>query len=93
MSVEAERCRMSPTSCPLVLWPWGIIPLCMRTAVAPPMVTSLTVFLKSTIPGMGPALIPWSRGTMTQFPVFLSIILSILTFLPNIFVTVLYANT
>ncbi len=30
--------------------------------------------------------IPWSIGTITQFPVFLSIILSILTFFPNIMV-------
>ena len=60
----------------------------MRTAVAPPIETSLTVFLKLMRPGMGPTLIPWSMGTMTQFPVLRSMILSILTNFPNMIISI-----
>ena len=67
--------------------------MCIRTAVAPPSTTSLTVFFMSISPGIGPALIPWSMGTMTALPLCLSMILSILMFLPNISLTVLRANT
>ena len=42
---------------------------------------------------MGPAEMPWSMGTITQFPVFLSIILSILMLLPNIGFTPCYMLT
>ncbi len=93
MSVDAERCRISPTSCPVVLCPWGTSPLCISTAVAPPSTTSPTVLFMSISPGIGPTLIPWSIGTITAFPLCLSMILSILMFLPNTSFTVLRVNT
>lgn len=65
----------------------------MRTAVAPPSTTSLTVLFMSISPGIGPALMPWSMGTMTAFPLFLSMILSILMLLPNIPIAVRRVST
>ncbi len=80
--VLAERCIMSPMSLPYPLCPQSTIPLCIKTAFAPPLATSSMVSVISMIPGTGPMETPWSMGTITLFPVFRSMILSILIVLP-----------
>ncbi|KAF5037859.1 hypothetical protein DSECCO2_560290 [anaerobic digester metagenome] len=67
--VLAERWMMRPTSRPWPRWAQRGRPLCIRTALAPPSATLLTVSRRSTRPAMGPTVVPWSRGTMMLRPV------------------------
>ena len=64
--VPADMCMIVPHFGGLVSD--FMMPLCKRTALAPPFSTSDTMRCVSTSPSIGPSLTPWSMGTMTALP-------------------------
>ena len=52
--VLADRCIISPISLPYPRWPAITIPLCTRTAFAPPSAIAFTATLMSVNPYIGP---------------------------------------
>ncbi len=57
-AVEADRCRISPTSLPPFRWPYSASPMCPITAFAPPSATRFTACDRSMRPGIGPFVTP-----------------------------------
>ncbi len=87
--VDADRCKINPTSIPPPRWPSPTRPLCSTMALAPPFATFCIVCFISSRPSIGPTEMPWSIGTITVLPVFRLMIRSNRIRLPKIVITYL----